>query len=123
MIAPGATNGAGGLVGSNTASASIAQSYATGSVVGGSSAFAGGLVGVNGGTVTQTYASGAVSGNSYVGGLIGFNNPGGTIASSFWDTSTSGAQYGIGNQPIASGVIGLTTAQFGNISNFTGWQA
>jgi hypothetical protein len=35
--------------------------------------YAGGLVGLNYGTVTQCYSTGTVSGRDYVGGLVGFN--------------------------------------------------
>ncbi len=102
----------GGLVGSNS-QGSIAASYSTGSVSGGSSV--GGLVGCNSdGGVTTSYSTASVSGDGYVGGLVGFSSGGivhsysagsvngnrnvgglvgsdyGDIAASFWDTETSG---------------------------------
>ncbi len=64
--------GTGGLVGGNGYHGTITNSYATGTVSGDSSV--GGLVGVNGGTITNCYADGdSVSGNSSVGGLVGVN--------------------------------------------------
>ena len=114
----------GGLVGWNSSNASITQSYATGGVLGGTgSVFVGGLVGENTATISQSYSSGAVTGgdSASIGGLVGFNN--GSITTSYWDVGTSGVgiQNGVGNQIDAPGVGGLTTAQFGNPSNFSGW--
>ncbi len=61
---------AGGLVGDNLNSSSVTNSHATGAVTGGGNA--GGLIGSSsGGTVSNTYATGNVNGASYLGGLIG----------------------------------------------------
>ena len=60
--------GVGGLVGDN--GGSITNSYAAGAVTGN---LVGGLVGFNYGRVTNSYATGAVTGNSEVGGLVGVN--------------------------------------------------
>jgi len=105
----------GGLVGFN--SSAINNSYATGGVSTSSYSFGvGGLVGGNsGGTIINTYASGSVSGSSDVGGLVGYNDNGGTISNSFWDTTTSGQTA---PEP---GATGLTTAQMQTASSFTGW--
>ena len=75
--------GAGGLVGFNS-SGTITQSSATGDVsMSGDDVAAGGLVGVNSGTISQSFASGTVtltdsattSGND-AGGLVGVNDDG-----------------------------------------------
>ncbi len=118
--ATGAVSGSsyvGGLVGGN--GGTIAQSYATGAVSG--SDGVGGLVGENDGRITQAYAAGAVSGSVAVGGLVGANY--GTIRQAYWDTQTSGLGVGIGGGVDFSGVVGLTTAQMNNPTNFikAGW--
>ena len=66
----------------------ITASYATGSVSGN---YVGGLVGYNigGGAITASYATGSVSGNNYVGGLVGLD--GGAITDSYWNTDIFGA--------------------------------
>ena len=105
----------GGLVGINNSIGGIRGSYATSRVSGEDDV--GGLAGDNRGAITAGYATGRVSGIEGVGGLVGFNqstgeihsgyatghvvgedqvgglvgaNDGGTIAASYWDTSTSG---------------------------------
>ena len=77
----------GGLVGDNRGE--ITAAYATGGVSGESGV--GGLVGNNKSTgeITAAYVAGPVSGDSNAGGLVG-RDEGGTVASSYWDTSTSG---------------------------------
>lgn len=101
----------GGLVGRN-AQTTITKSYATGDVTGDDRV--GGLVGANGGEISDSYARGTVTGNDQVGGLAGrcggeinrsyatgvvdgSTNVGGLIgaddscdtADSFWDTETT----------------------------------
>ena len=68
----------------------------------------GGLVGDNNsGALLQTsYSTGAVSGSGNVGGLLGFNN-GGTVSNSSWDAQTSGQATSAGG----AGATPLTTAQ------------
>jgi len=65
----------GGLMGDSWSWGSITSSYSTATVsaTGRWPSSAGGLVGSNGGTVTQCYSTGLVSGNSSVGGLVGVN--------------------------------------------------
>ena len=117
---------AGGLVGRN--SATVIESYATGSVEGDERV--GGLVGRNDGTVTESYATGSVEGDERVGGLVGLNTDtvtesyatgsvegdflvGGLVGSTFssdeidsyWDTETSGQSTSAGD------ATGLTTAE------------
>ena len=78
----------GGLVGRNSSGGAITGSYAAGSVSGDSSV--GGLVGNNSGAITASYATGSVSGgNSSVGGLVG-NNRGGAITASYATGSVNG---------------------------------
>ncbi|MFL6689374.1 MAG: ZmpA/ZmpB/ZmpC family metallo-endopeptidase-related protein [Alphaproteobacteria bacterium] len=83
----GSENNTGGLVGSNHGS--ISNSYAMGSVVGGPGA-AGGLAGFNGGLMSFAYSTGQVTGGAgYTGGFVGYD-PNEGIASSYWDTDSSG---------------------------------
>jgi filamentous hemagglutinin family protein len=114
---------AGGLVGLNSGG-SITQSYATGAVSGGASGFAiGGLVGWNSsGTVTQSYATGTVSGlaSSMTGGLIGTN--GGTVTNSYWDVQTSGQTTSAGGTGLTTAQLqaalpaGFDPTVWGNIA-------
>jgi hypothetical protein len=113
----------GGLVGLSLGR--IVESYARGAVAGGSgfsgqdntySVFAGGLAGeVEGGTINQAYSTGTVSvgdEDAFAGGVIGFDNPGGTgLTAVYWDVKTSGtlAACGAGN---CAGASGLTSGQF-----------
>ena len=81
----------GGLVGLNTGAGAISVAYATGAVKGitgngapsGSGVDLGGLAGENAGAIVNTYATGAVSGSSGKGGLVGANDQGATIATSY----------------------------------------
>ncbi len=107
----GSQSGDGGLVGAN--SGAILNSYATAAVTGGTSSVVGGLVAeVNEGSVGTSYATGAVSGGSrsIVGGFAGLNNANGAFSNSYWDTTTSGTDVGVG-RGVNSGVTGLTTQQ------------
>ncbi len=118
--AAGAVNGqfqVGGLVGTQR-DGSIDRSYATGAVNG--QFYVGGLVGSQqGGSIDRSYATGTMSGQLYVGGLVGLQSAG-SIAGSFFDTTTTGlpASQGVGSTPNATGVTGLTTAQFQNTAGF-----
>jgi hypothetical protein len=121
--ATGAVNGsaaysAGGLVGVNYDY--VSQSYATGAVSGGGAVIGGtsvgGLVGFNYSQVVQSYATGAVSDAScascVAGGLVGDNWSDGDVASSYWDTTTTGQASGAGANFGGFIATGLTTAQF-----------
>jgi hypothetical protein len=107
----------GGLVGGNAGS--VVMSYSTASVRG-TDYSVGGLVGFNygrpvgRGSITTCYSTGPVGGNSSVGGLVGYNY--GSIATSFWDTQTSG-------QATSAGGTGKTTAEMQTASTFLdgGW--
>ncbi len=98
----------GGLVGRNYSA--ITNSYATGSVTGsGSGIYIGGLVGwnENGGTITNAYATGSVSGtNNDVGGLVGINY--GAITNSYATGSVTGVSNHVG---------GLVGTNAGTITN------
>ena len=67
------TSEVGGLIGATTTEADINQSYATGNVSSEQDSV-GGLLGSNGGAVTESYATGAVDGGNDAGGLIGSNS-------------------------------------------------
>jgi filamentous hemagglutinin family protein len=120
------TNGAtfgfwvGGLVGTNDSGASITQSYATGAVTGsGDGGFffggAGGLAGLNSGTISQSHATGAVTVDAFstAGGLVGINgnccdkngNPivGASIANSY----ATGAVSSSGIDVTLGGLVGM----------------
>ncbi|MFZ4451338.1 chitobiase/beta-hexosaminidase C-terminal domain-containing protein [Salibacterium aidingense] len=104
---------AGGLVG--TLKGEITQSYAYGDV---SSPYtAGGLVGENEGDISETYASGEVTiVQEYIGGVAAVSS--GTIASSFWDTETSGVDASAGGE-------GKKTAEMADSAIYeeAGWDA
>ena len=85
-------NVGGGLVSSNYGS--IISSYATGDIIK-SGNLVGGLVGANYGSIKNTYARGAVSGVDRVGGLVGFNGIGSSIAYSY-ATGTVAGNRGVG---------------------------
>ena len=111
----------GGLAGQNNGK--VFDSYATGDVSGGTEG-TGGLVGYNenGATIARTYAAGTVNASALVGGLVGRNV--GSVAQSYWDTTTSGRSVGIGAGS-TTGAIGLTTNQMQDPANFAstyaGW--
>jgi len=93
----------GGLVGTN--SGEVRSSYSTGPVEG--TASVGGTVGTNdGGDISETYAAGDVSGSEDAGGVLGLN--GGNLSSTFWDTSATGQDNGVGRGS-PDGTTGLTT--------------
>jgi hypothetical protein len=104
----------GGLVGFNVGL--VENSFATGSVTGGTKAYVGGAIGYNNsGTVSDSYGAGAVSGGtgSSVGGFTGFDYLG-TYSDDYWDTTTSGItalSQGVGNIANDTGVAGLSTTQ------------
>jgi filamentous hemagglutinin family protein len=95
---------AGGLVGVNTGSINL--SYATGNVD--SYNGAGGLVGINsGGLIENSYATGNVTASRFAGGLVGLNA--GIVSNS----------YAVGNvgSSFNSYVGGLVGSNYGSISN------
>jgi filamentous hemagglutinin family protein len=75
----------GGLVGEN--GGVISNSYVTGSVTAGF--YTGGLAGINGGTITNSYSTATVNGGGNVGGLVGGDY--GTITESYATGAVAGS--------------------------------
>ena len=61
--------------------------------IAGSGSYVGGLMGSNGGTVTNCYCIGTVIGQDYIGGLVGSNGRGGSITTSYSTGAVSGKDY------------------------------
>jgi hypothetical protein len=91
----------GGLVGEN--GGTISNSYFTGSVTGAS--MVGGLVGQNAGTVSNSYSTSSVTGNEPVGGLVG------------WNTGNVSNSYSTGGVTGSEDVGGLVGQNWGTVSN------
>jgi hypothetical protein len=110
----------GGLVGENNNVGTITQSYSSVDVTGANTA--GGLVGINAGTISFSFANGPVAGTN-AGGLIGTNAVLATASDSYWDTQISGRASACGTDDGTNcGAIGgLTTAQTQQSSSFVGW--
>ena len=105
VSASGGADIVGGLVGFN--GGSISNSWASGNVF--SRSIIGGLVGENGGNISNSWASGNISGKNTIGGLVGNNsNSGGRTSNSWASGEVSGSGHSIG------GLIGLN---IGTISN------
>jgi len=105
----------GGLVGAN--GGVITNCYSTGKVSG-TRYYVGGLVGYNGHVMTNCYSTGTVDGNNYVGGLVGYNDYG-TITNSYSTGSVSGTGRSAG------GLIGYNNRTITNCystGNVTGGQ-
>lgn len=106
--------GTGGLVGTNNNE--ISNSYATGNVNG--SHEAGGLVGINkgtlyySGTINNSYATGEVTGNNNVGGLVGSNSQGQNV-----EVVSVNNSYATGGVTGGSGVGGLVGRNQATINN------
>jgi filamentous hemagglutinin family protein len=103
----------GGLAGLNYGA--IANSYATGSVIGTGNSF-GILVGNSNGSIINSHAMGSiVSGGQYLGGLVGYNDAYGTVENSYANVDITG--YYIG------GLVGYNGGSIANsyaIGNITG---
>ena len=106
---------AGGLVGTDSAKSIIANSFDSGNVTAQETCYAtcpsraGGLIGIDGGTIVNSYATGNVSADNLVGGLIGqtYNqqSPNESIINSYSSGHVTGNSS-------AGGFIGLYTAPF-----------
>ena len=107
----------GGLVGWH--SGIIVSSYATGDVSG--RYRNGGLVGeMRAGSLTfGSYSSGEVSGERRFGGLVGWNDSPNGILSTYWNTESSGQEFGVEGRYI-SGAEGKTTAELQTPTSYTG---
>ncbi|MEM2878562.1 MAG: type IV pilin N-terminal domain-containing protein [Candidatus Hadarchaeales archaeon] len=101
------TSSVGGLVGTNSGTGKISESYSLCKVTG--NTHTGGLVGWNAGSIENCYSAGTVDGNG--GGLVGKSQDG-TVKNSFWDMETSG-------KTTSAGGTGKTTAQMKDVSTFT----
>ena len=107
---PGASEGAGGLVGYN--GYLIANSFAINNVNGYRAV--GGLVGVNGSghiaaLVVNSYANNTLRGDALVGGLVGSNEPDAQIFNSYADSAVFGGSHSVG------GLIGLNLGAINNV--------
>lgn len=130
---------AGGIAGYN--GETIYYSYASGAVSTTSATYdAGGLVGKNDGTISKSFAKGNVTAVTYAGGLAGMSYNGSTIAYSYARGDTAATTRG-GLAARTSGIVtvvnsywntssnnvasaagtGLSSAQFSNSANLTGW--
>ena len=113
------SGGVGGLAGYN--SGSISNTYVTSGVVDGNGVWnIGGLVGINdvGGTIDTSYAASTVTSAWGHSGVAGQNN--GAVSNSFWNTDLAGLS-GIGfGSGTATNVVGLITSQMLNSINFFG---
>ena len=122
------TNSVGGITGiSQGTGAEILSSYSTASVRGITQV--GGLVGRFGsGAITHAYATGAVARASgtatTIGGLIGLASTTTGITASYYDTTTSGCVSGGSNgcttSAGGSAVVGKTTSELQNPTDYTG---
>jgi hypothetical protein len=103
----GSSGRAGGIVGLNRGT--VRDTYTTASVR--SDSFVGGIVAINGneGIVRESYAAGEVTGNGYVGGIGG--QSGGEVTEAYWDTEATGQQTGIGLGSGGANVDGLTAEE------------
>ncbi|MGB2808044.1 MAG: GLUG motif-containing protein [Sedimentisphaerales bacterium] len=79
----------GGLVGRN--GGTISNCSSTSTVIG--TNLVGGLVGGNAGTITNCFSTGSVEGNTAVGGLVGNNGHSSTITNCYSTASVSGDKY------------------------------
>jgi hypothetical protein len=126
-------NWVGGFCGENNASGIFGQiydCYSTGAVVLASTeaqGAAGGFVAYNYGGITDCFSTGAYTCTidaARKGGFCGVNDGGlGVINTSFWNTTTSGTEDGIGTDGLTNDATGKTTTQMQTESTFTvaGW--
>ena len=94
----------GGLVGYNTESSTISNSYTIGNITG-TSRNVGGLVGDNNAVISDSYTEGIVTGGNNTGGLVGDNNA--AISNSYAEGTVNG-QYNTG------GLVGDNNAAISN---------
>ncbi|MDE1994779.1 MAG: hypothetical protein KGI75_19905, partial [Rhizobiaceae bacterium] len=120
------SNEAGGLMGRAYFTNSVTDSYATGSVTGGSDV--GGLIGeIEDGsatTLSNVYASGKVTGPSASsGGLVGTLGVGTTTTTSgaFWDSDTTGQTSTVGSGPAPIIATAIDDATSRTVSPYTGF--
>jgi hypothetical protein len=111
-FATGAVNGGGGFANGNesdgTYTGSIENSYSTGSAIGG---YSGGFAEIqSGGAISSSYSVGQVTAGE---DGAGFACTGGSedVSNDYWDTTTSGTEYGWCYETNTKGVTGLTSKQ------------
>jgi PGF-pre-PGF domain-containing protein len=102
-----ASQSVGSLIGETSTSSSIVN-CSSGVSITGLPRFAGGLVGINSGTVTNSYASGSISGADRVGGLLAWSN--GDVSDSYATGNVNGSGDYVG------GFVGYNHYQ-GSINN------
>ena len=136
----GGTDSVGGLVGWNTSTGSISNSYNTGVVLGALDS-TGGLVGVNDGAISGSHATGNVMGGQwFAAGFAGMNTTTGSISGSYstgnvmgkgssggfvgWNGGSIDSSYATGNMSNPGGgpgccgwMGGLVGDNYGSISN------
>jgi hypothetical protein len=106
---------AGGLVGYNTVTGTISDSYSLGEVNG--TDWVGGLVGYNSGVIARSYSVGIPNGVSDVGGLVG-ETVDGAVEDSFWNVTTTG--IGASDSAVgSSGGTGKNSTQMRSIATFS----
>ena len=123
---------AGGITGALVQDSFISDSYALGTVTGGSyvGSVLGKYIGAEGDVITRnTYGLGlltAASAPAHIGGVVGGLDlpPGTTFAGNYWDPASTGFAFGFGDATSgfdASGTTPLTAAQMRSSTSFTGW--
>ena len=117
--ATGSSFSAGGLVGANSGTSTITDSYATGDSFGTRS---GGLVGFcqNEPTITNCYATGGGTGSTFAGGLVANHIGTQLFTSCYFDTETSGRTNGLGHST-SDQIFGKTTAEMYKQATFDSW--
>lgn len=114
------TDQIGGLVGYQLGASTIENSYSTGDLTGNN--YLGGLVGrsVGSSSIEKSYSMSVVSGNGIKGGLVG-SNESSMISSSYWDSLSTGATSGLGEDDNSQTATVLTIPEMMSATSFTGW--
>lgn len=109
----GTDAGLGGVVGVNEGTVSLVDSL--GVTNGTNSTNVGGVIGINRGTLSSAYNESIVNGYSNVGGIIGENSTGGTVANIVNATGVTGENQSADN--VSQYVGGLVGSNSGNVTN------
>ena len=103
--------------GSKVQNLGMVNAYVKAEGTGSGTAYAGGLVGVNGGTIGDSYATGSAtatgSGGVFAGGLLGYNNHSGTISNSYATGQVTGRATS-SHWLYAGGLVGYNNAAISN---------
>jgi hypothetical protein len=112
----------GGFIGSNETYAEVKNCYSTASVYA-TGDNAGGFIGKNwAGIIENCYSCGNVFGlGDYVVGFIGYNSTLGTVTGSYYNSTSSNQDNGLGYDGNSQSVTSLTTDEMMQSSNFTDW--